>query len=78
MIQYKRSLFLICKNTNTFIIFILVAYTDKKLNGVGVTMDAWSPKIPQQSRKSAIPTIFYEFTVTNPGKVAIEVCLFVC
>ncbi len=51
-----------------------IAYRDPALP-VEVSLEAFSPMIPLNSKDSALPAILFQFTVTNPGERPVEVSL---
>ena len=57
-----------------------MSYQDDAIGGqqISVNLEAWSPKIPQMSKESASPVIFFDFTVANAGKANAQVCLDNC
>lgn len=56
-------------------LILLVAYQDDAIaaHKVSVSLEAWSPKIPHQSKESALPVIFFDFSVTNTDIKSVEV-----
>ncbi|XP_057299681.1 uncharacterized protein LOC130630273 [Hydractinia symbiolongicarpus] len=52
-----------------------VDYMDPKLNNVKVHLEAWSPKIPLDSKASGAPYIVFDFHVTNTSTTSAEVSL---
>ncbi|XP_065657388.1 non-lysosomal glucosylceramidase isoform X2 [Hydra vulgaris] len=52
-----------------------VAYTDDKLKGFDVHLEAFSPKVPLDSTASSTPVIIFEFYVKNTTKDDAEVSL---
>lgn len=56
------------------LLYILVDYMDPKLNNVKIHLEAWSPKIPLDSKASGAPFIVFDFHVTNTSTTSAEVC----
>lgn len=57
-----------------------MAYQDDAIGSkkVNVNLEAWSPKIPHQSKESGLPVIFFDFSVTNTDTKSVEVKFFKC
>ena len=48
-------------------------YVSDEIPSVKVHLEAWSPKIPQDSKSSAYPAIVFDFHVNNPTKDDVDV-----
>ena len=48
-------------------------YVSDEIPSVKVHLEAWSPKIPQDSKSSAYPAIVFDFHVNNPTKEDVDV-----
>lgn len=52
---------------------ILVDYIDDKLKNLDIHLEAWSPKIPHNTKDSAIPVIIFDYHITNKGDAPVKV-----
>lgn len=52
-------------------------YKDPAFGDISVHLEAWSPKIPLDPEPSAMPVIYFDFTVTNLSQSSAEVFIFI-